>query len=80
MRITIFLPDNLGRSASEWAKRLGMNRSQFFATAAHQMIARQSEITSKLDAIYGRPSGPLPTPLRKAQAKALRRVRGGHEW
>ena len=61
MKTAISLPDQLFKDADEVAKRLGISRSELYATALAEYLARQSgaEVTTRLNAVYqlveGRP-------------------------
>ena len=61
MKTAISLPDQLFKDADAAAKRLGVSRSELYATALAEYLSRQSaaEITTRLNAVYqsveGRP-------------------------
>ena len=73
MRTTISLSDDLFNAAESLAARLGVSRSELFATALAMFAARHSEeeITSRLDRLYKiEDSGPDPV-LRDVQRRSL---------
>ena len=55
MKTAISLPDKLFREADEFASRAGVSRSELYANAVAEYLARRNDavITSRLDAIYG---------------------------
>ena len=78
MKVAISLPDDLFESADALAKALGMSRSELYATAVAEHLAkhRDQEITSRLNQVYGeQPSGLAPE-LRQAQGRSL----AADEW
>jgi metal-responsive CopG/Arc/MetJ family transcriptional regulator len=78
MKIAISLPDDLFESADELADRLGLSRSELYARAMAEYVAKhQSEdITTRLNALYGdEPSGVDPA-IRRAQARSV----SSSEW
>ncbi len=54
MKTAISLPDSLFESAEAMATRLGISRSQLYATALAEFIAEHEDasITARLDAVY----------------------------
>ena len=56
MKTVISLPDKLFREADEFATRAGLSRSELYANAVAEYLARRNDavITSRLDAVYGR--------------------------
>jgi metal-responsive CopG/Arc/MetJ family transcriptional regulator len=55
MKTAISLPDPIFKAAEDLAKRLGMSRSQLYATAVSRFIEsyRDDAITESLNNIYG---------------------------
>ena len=55
MKTAISLPDKLFREADEFATRAGVSRSELYANAVAEYLARRNDavITSRLDAVYG---------------------------
>lgn len=78
MKTAISLPDDLFESADALAKRLGVSRSELYATAVAEFLAKhqQTKVTERLDQVYGQQPTRLPRPLRRAQGRPLR----GTEW
>ena len=78
MKTTISLPDDLFESADELAKRLGVSRSELYATAVAEFLAKHhhAKVTERLDQVYGQQSSRLERPLRRAQTRSLRAT----EW
>jgi hypothetical protein len=63
MKTAISLPDKLFREADMFAERAGVSRSELYATAVAEYLARRNEavVTARLDAVYGAPdAAPLP--------------------
>lgn len=73
MKTAISLPDDLFASAEALAQRLGVSRSQLFATALAEFVAKHQsrKVTARLDAVYAAESGGLDPDLRRAQRRAL---------
>lgn len=78
MKTAISLPDDLFESADALAKRLGISRSELYATAVAEFLAKHqhAKVTERLDDVYGRQSSRLDRPLRRAQRDSLRST----EW
>ena len=73
MKTAISLPDDLFRSADALAQRLGMSRSQLYATAVAEYLAkhRDEDVTGRLNDVFAdEPSGIDPV-LRSAQARSV---------
>lgn len=78
MKTAISIPDDVFESADSLAKEIGVSRSELYATAVAEYLAkfRDQDITQRLDEVYAdQPSG-LPAALRSAQAKSV----AGDEW
>lgn len=73
MKTAVSIPDKIFRSADSLAKRLGMSRSQLYATALADFLSRrQSEqVKERLDAIYGEEDSSVDANLIKLQLKSL---------
>lgn len=73
MKTAISLPDDLFASAEALAKRLGVSRSQLFATALAEFVARHQgrKVTARLDAVYGAEASALDPAIRRAQTRAI---------
>ncbi len=74
MKTAISLPDQLFQSADALAERLGVSRSQLFATALAEYLAKHQtqKLTDRLNAVYVAESSTLDPALRRAQARSLR--------
>jgi metal-responsive CopG/Arc/MetJ family transcriptional regulator len=73
MKTAISLPDELFQAADALAERLGISRSELYATAVAEYLGkhRHENITSKLNEVFARePSGVSPA-LRAAQARSV---------
>lgn len=78
MKTAISVPDPVFASADALAKRLGISRSQLYATALAEYVAKfqTSKVTERLDAVYARETSRLDPELARAQRRALKRA----EW
>lgn len=78
MKTAISLPDDLFRSADTLAERLGISRSQLFATALAEYLAKHQtrKLTDRLNAVYGTESSALEPALHRAQRRSL----DGDRW
>lgn len=78
MKTAISLPDDLFRSADALAERLGISRSQLFATALAEYLAKHQtrKITDRLNTVYGTESSTLEPALYRAQKRLL----AGDTW
>jgi metal-responsive CopG/Arc/MetJ family transcriptional regulator len=78
MKTAISLPDDLFESADALAKRLGVSRSELYATAVAEFLAKHQDakVTERLDAVYSHQLSRLERPLRRAQRRSL----GSTEW
>lgn len=78
MKTAISLPDALFQSADELARRLGVSRSELYATAVAEFLAKHhhAKVTERLDQVYGQQSSRLERPLRRAQTRSVRAT----EW
>jgi metal-responsive CopG/Arc/MetJ family transcriptional regulator len=78
MKTAISLPDDLFESADALAKRLGVSRSELYATAVAEFLAKHQDakVTERLDAVYCHQPSRLERPLRRAQRRSLRST----EW
>lgn len=73
MKTAVSIPDKIFRSADSLAKRLGVSRSQLYATALADFLSRQQsrQVRKRLDAIYGKEESALDPQLLKLQIKSL---------
>jgi metal-responsive CopG/Arc/MetJ family transcriptional regulator len=78
MKTAISLPDELFTAADALAGRLGVSRSELYATAVAEYLAKHevSEVTARLDAIYATESSVLDPAFRRAQGRTI----GREEW
>jgi hypothetical protein len=78
MKTAVSVPDPVFASADALAKKLGMSRSQLYATALAEYIAKfqGSRVTERLDAVYGREDSRVDRRLARAQRRTLQR----DEW
>ena len=74
MKTAISLPDDLFQSADALAKRLGVSRSELYATAVAEFLAKhhQAKVTERLDQVYGQQPSRLDRSVRGAQGRSLR--------
>jgi len=75
MKTAISLPDDLFRSADTLAERLGVSRSQLFATAVAEFLAKHQakKITDQLNAVYATQDGRIDPSLSRLQARSVPR-------
>jgi len=78
MKTAISLPDHLFESADALADRLGISRSQLYARAVEEYLAkhRDEDVTARLNDVYAEIDGGLDPALRRAQTRTLR----SSEW
>jgi metal-responsive CopG/Arc/MetJ family transcriptional regulator len=75
MKTAISLPDELHRSGDRLAKRLGLSRSELYARALAEFLAKhqQDRITHRLNAVYSAEDSRLDPGFAKAQLESLPR-------
>lgn len=73
MKTAISLPDDLFTAADALAGRLGVSRSELYATALAEFLAKhgESEITARLDRLYTEQPSGLDVELQRAQRRSL---------
>ncbi len=73
MKTAISLPDELFESADALAERLGISRSELYATAVAEYVAkhRDEDVTARLNEVYGDESSGIDPRLRSAQARSV---------
>ena len=78
MKTAISLPDDLFESADALADRLGLSRSELYARAVEEYLARHrdEDVTGKLNEVYGEEPSGLDPELRRAQGRSV----GSGEW
>ncbi len=81
MKTAISIPDPIFASAEALASRLGVSRSQLYATALARLIAEheRGQITARLNAVYG-DVGAAPSKLEAGYAALQARALGGEPW
>ena len=74
MKTAISLPDELFLSVNDLAQRQGVSRSQLFAVAVAEYLAkhRDADVTSKLNEVLAHESNAVEPALRRAQARSVR--------
>ena len=65
MKTAISLPDKLFQDADAFAERAGLSRSELYATAVAEYLARRNadRVTTQLNAVYGGARAPLEPEL-----------------
>jgi metal-responsive CopG/Arc/MetJ family transcriptional regulator len=78
MKTAISLPDAVFASADELVRRLGISRSELYATAVAEYLAkfRSEDITARLNEVYANQDSGRPPEVRRAQARSI----GKSEW
>lgn len=73
MKTAVSLPDDLFLSANDLAKRQGVSRSELYAVALAEYVAkhRDEEVTSKLNEVLAEESSGIDPALRTAQARSI---------
>lgn len=73
MKTAVSIPDPVFRAADRLARRLGISRSQLYASALEKLLEAESddEVTARLDALYKRQPSELEEPLARAQRRAV---------
>ena len=74
MKVAISLPDALFASADELAERMGLSRSELYARAVAEHVARHRDldVTARLNAVYAEEDSPIDPALRKVQVRSVR--------
>lgn len=72
MKTAISVPDPIFEAADDLAKRLGMSRSQLYATAVSRFIESYDDeaITESLNEIYGKTTAVIDPVLQQMQFHA----------
>jgi len=75
MKTAISIPDTVFLEADSVARKLGMSRSQLYATALAEYLARRNteQISARLDAVYGANDGRLDPALVALAARPAAR-------
>lgn len=71
MKTAISLPDDLFRSGDALARRLGVSRSELYARALAEFLAKHKadQITQRLNAVYATENSRMDPALAKAQTR-----------
>jgi metal-responsive CopG/Arc/MetJ family transcriptional regulator len=77
MKVAISIPDRVFRAAERISKRMGISRSQLYATAVEAYVKTLTgdDITEQLNEVYSRHSSSLEPSLEAASLEVLRRER-----
>lgn len=78
MKTAISLPEDVFESADRLARRTGRSRSQLYADALREYVARhdEDEVTTRLNALCAELDTSLPPEIARASKKILERS----EW
>jgi hypothetical protein len=78
MKTAISIPDHVFAAAEALAERLGMSRSELYATAVARYVdvMRSEGVTARLDAVYEDRPATIDPPIMEAQLDALE----GDDW
>lgn len=73
MKTAISIPDEVFEAADRAARKLGMSRSELYATAVHEFIERHriEDVTSKLDEVYASARSDVDGQLSRMQSLIL---------
>jgi len=73
MKTAISIPDDVFDAADEMARRLGMSRSQLYATAVREYLDahRSRGVTARLDRLYEHQDSRLDPRVAEAQTASL---------
>ena len=73
MKTAVSLPDELFLSANDLAKRQGMSRSELYAVALAEYLAkhRDADVTAKLNEVLADEASGVDPALRTAQARSI---------
>lgn len=73
MKTAISLSDELFKDADSLAQRLGVSRSELYAAAVREYVAkhRQQDVTARLNEVYAQESSSLPPEIRSGQARSI---------
>ncbi len=73
MKTAISISDEVFEAADRTAKKLGVSRSELYATAVHEYVTRHrtEDITAKLDEVYASNDSNMDPNLKNMQLKVL---------
>jgi len=82
MKTAVSLPDRLYEDAEKTAKSLGIPRSQLFAKALEEFIShhRQTDITERLNEVYGKSDLYEDSGISIAGLEAIRELTKNDTW
>lgn len=74
MKTAISLPDALFTSGDALAKRLGLSRSEVYARALAEYVAKYNgnDLTQRINAVYANEDSSIDPALMQAQLRAMR--------
>jgi len=77
MKAAVSIPDSIFRSADSFAKRLGISRSELYATALAEFLSRRrsKQVTTRLDSIYDEVDSTLDHEIIGIQTRSLSHVK-----
>ena len=75
MKTAISIPDDLFETADALAERLGVSRSQLYATALAEYVAKNQarKLTERLNSVYAAEPGELDPVVTELQSRSLPR-------
>ncbi len=78
MKTAISIPDEVFEAADRAAKKLGVSRSELYATAVHEYVTRYrvENITSRLNEVYSSNDSCLDLNIQNLQSKTI----GKEDW
>lgn len=78
MKTAISLPDDLFESADALAEQMGMSRSELYATAVAEYLAkhRDQDVTARLNEVFAEQESGVEPEMRSAQARSI----SSSEW
>jgi len=73
MKTAVSIPDTIFKSADSFAKRLGISRSELYATALAEFLSRRRsmQVTARLDSIYEEVDSTLDDEITDIQSRSL---------
>lgn len=73
MKTAISIPDDVFEAADRTARKLGVSRSELYATAVHEFIERHrvEDVTARLNEVYASTSSNLDDQLYEMQRRLL---------
>jgi len=75
MKTAVSIPNDLFTAADMLAGKLGISRSELYATAVAEFLAKHSagDVTARLNRVYGSEPSNLDPAMRRAQRRTLGR-------